>query len=79
MLFRSLAPAIASIVAQRLGDWRLLVLDHGSTDGSGDIVARFGAKDARIEHHFLPEAEGLGALLNEGLESVPVIFTGMFR
>lgn len=63
-----LAPAITSIVAQRLGDWRLLVLDHGSTDGSGDIVARFGAADARIEHHFLPNAEGLGALLNEGLE-----------
>lgn len=63
-----LAEAIDSIRAQTITDWRLLVLDHGSTDGSIEIAEAFEARDPRVELHSLPQAEGLSGLLNCGLD-----------
>lgn len=59
--------AIASVQAQTERDWRLLVLDHGSTDGTAAIVDRMAQRDRRIKRHLLPQADGLSGLLNEGL------------
>lgn len=60
--------AIASIRAQSEGDWRLLVLDHGSTDGSAALAARYAEQDRRIEPHDCARAAGLADLLNLGLD-----------
>jgi hypothetical protein len=62
-----LAEAIDSIVDQTFSDWRLIILDHGSTDGSLDLAHRYAEKDARIELYSCPEVEGLAGLRNVGL------------
>ena len=44
-----LAEAIDSICQQTFKDWRLLVLDHGSTDGSLELAQRYAEQDPRID------------------------------
>lgn len=63
-----LAASLDSICAQTFKDWRLLVLDHGSTDGSLEMAEDYHRRDARIQVHSFPEAEGLAGLLNRGLD-----------
>jgi glycosyltransferase involved in cell wall biosynthesis len=63
-----LAESVDSIIGQSFKDWRLLVLDHGSTDGSREMAADYHARDSRIELHSFPEAKGLAGLLNRGLD-----------
>jgi glycosyltransferase involved in cell wall biosynthesis len=65
---RYLAEAINSIQVQSFSDWRLLILDHGSSDGSLELAHRFAERDKRVEVIALPEAIGLAGLLNAGLE-----------
>jgi glycosyltransferase involved in cell wall biosynthesis len=45
---RYVEQALASVVAQTRTDWELLVVDDGSTDGSGQIADRFASRDRRI-------------------------------
>ena len=45
---RFLAAAIESILAQSFTDFEYLLVDDASTDGSGAIIARYAAEDARI-------------------------------
>jgi len=40
--------AIESVRAQTFGDWELIVIDDGSSDGSGEIAEEFAARDRRI-------------------------------
>lgn len=63
-----LAESIDSICQQTFQDWRLLVLDHGSTDGSYELAQAYAARDARIVVYQLPWAKGLSGLLNAGLD-----------
>src|SRR5216117_4617512 len=63
-----LAEAIDSIRAQSFKDWRLLVLDHGSSDGSVELASVCAEQDKRIELYHLPQAAGLSGLLNLGLD-----------
>ncbi|MCR9196347.1 MAG: glycosyltransferase family 2 protein, partial [Hyphomonas sp.] len=43
-----LETAIQSILNQTFGDFELVILDDGSTDGSIDVAVRFAALDSRI-------------------------------
>lgn len=63
-----LAESIDSIIGQTFADWRLLVLDHGSTDGSREMAEACQARDPRIVLHSFPQAQGLSGLLNCGLD-----------
>lgn len=63
-----LAESIDSICNQTYQDWRLMILDHGSTDGSLELAESYAERDARIVVHKLPWAKGLAGLLNAGLD-----------
>ena len=58
--------ALVSLSRQTLGDFEIVAIDDGSTDGSRDILARHAAADPRIAVH-AQAAEGLIATLNRGL------------
>jgi glycosyltransferase involved in cell wall biosynthesis len=55
--------AIASVQAQHFGDWELVIVDDGSTDGTRDMVE---ALDPRI-HLIVQENKGVGGARNTGL------------
>lgn len=45
---RYLAPAVESILRQSHGDFEFLVVDDGSADATGEILARFAEVDGRV-------------------------------
>lgn len=45
-----LKEAIESVCCQTFSDWELIVMDDGSTDGTGDIVKAWAKKDSRVRH-----------------------------
>lgn len=59
-----LAEAISSILEQSWGNFELIIINDGSTDGSGDIAKRFA--DSRIRY-FEQKNAGLAATLNRGI------------
>ena len=63
-----LGEALDSLRMQTVGDLRVLVLDHGSTDHTLDVAQSRADLDPRIQIHSLPEARGLSGLLNAGLD-----------
>ncbi len=62
---RHLREAMESVLQQTFRDWELLVVDDGSTDGSGEIAASFG--DGRVRVIRNDQNAGLVATLNRGL------------
>lgn len=63
-----LKESIDSVRAQTFSDWRLHVLDHGSTDGSRELCEQIAAGDGRVIVHCVPQAKDLSALLNYGID-----------
>lgn len=63
-----LAESLDSVLAQTFKDWRLLVLDHGSTDGSRELAEAYQRRDPRVVVRSFPQAQGLSGLLNAGIE-----------
>ena len=63
-----LGEAIDSIQNQTISDWRLLILDHGSSDGSLELSHKYADVEKRIKVFSFPNATGLAGLLNAGLE-----------
>ncbi|MDD4851148.1 MAG: glycosyltransferase family 2 protein [Gemmiger sp.] len=61
-----LAAAIAGVQNQTFADWELLLIDDGSTDGSGAICDAAARQDARIRVLRQPNA-GICAARNRGL------------
>lgn len=65
---RTLAAAIYSIQVQTMGDFRLLVLDDGSTDRTPDIAADIARTDTRVQLFRSEQNQGIIATANRGLD-----------
>lgn len=60
-----LRKAVESILSQTCEDWELILIDNGSTDGSGELATTF--KDHRINHLY-QEHSGVSTARNVGVE-----------
>jgi glycosyltransferase involved in cell wall biosynthesis len=64
-----IAQTLDSVIAQDHHDWRLIVLDDGSTDGTQDIVDGYCQRDSRISSASTPQPRGGPARArNRGIE-----------
>ena len=63
-----LAPCIESVLAQQETGWELILVDDGSSDGSGTVCDSFAEKDARIRVIHTPNS-GPGAARNTGMDA----------
>ena len=63
-----IARTIESVQAQTLADWECLVVDDGSSDDTGEVVAAIAANDSRVTYLRQPNA-GLSAARNAGLRA----------
>lgn len=66
---RFIGETIASVQAQTRGDWELICVDDGSTDGSGGIVQSYVDRDDRIRLIRLDVNAGAAVARNTGLAS----------
>src|SRR3954454_24892751 len=57
-------PAVESVLAQTIDDWRLLVVDDGSSDGTADVVQGYGDERIRVVRQ---ANAGQTAAMNAGL------------
>lgn len=60
--------AIASILAQTLTDFELVICDNASTDGTEEICRSYAAKDSRIIYYRHPENLGASANFDKVFE-----------
>ena len=60
-----LVPAVESILSQTLQDFRFLIIDDGSIDGSADYLDSLDDPRVTVIHQ---ENRGLGATLNRAIE-----------
>jgi glycosyltransferase involved in cell wall biosynthesis len=64
----TLVRSVASVQAQTLADWELLIIDDGSGDATPDLMAELARRDARLRI-LSPGRVGLVAALNLGLSA----------
>lgn len=64
---RYIKKCISSVMRQTYSDWELLIIDDGSTDGSGDLIDIAAKKDSRIIAVHQKNA-GPGEARNRGIE-----------
>lgn len=58
--------SIRSVLAQTRGDWELVIVDDGSTDGTSEVVRPYTKSDPRIRL-LVKENEGLSAARNDAI------------
>ena len=59
--------AIESVLNQTYKNFRLVIINDGSTDGSGCLIEEYAKKDSRI-FYICQENRGMASVLNRGLE-----------
>ena len=66
---RYIGDSIASIQAQTLGDWELVVVDDASPDGTAAVVRQFAENDSRIRLVSHEENKGAAQARNTGIDA----------
>ncbi|WP_193221814.1 glycosyltransferase family 2 protein [Halosegnis rubeus] len=61
--------AIESVRDQTLDDWELVLVNDGSTDGSGEVIDEYAATDPRIHTRHHDENRGISAARNTGIDA----------
>ncbi len=64
-----LAPALASVEAQTFEDWRILLIDDGSTDSTADVAVPFIERLGKRITYIRQENQGLPAARNAAIRS----------
>lgn len=64
---RYLRAAVDSILAQTFTDFEFLIIDDGSTDGTGALLADYATRDPRVQVIVQAVNQGLTTSLNVGL------------
>lgn len=64
----SIAYCIHSVQQQTFSGWELILVDDGSTDGSGELCDRFAAEDTRIRVIHKPNG-GASSARNAGIDA----------
>jgi len=65
----TLAETVASVRAQSRGDWEMLIVDDGSTDGSRALAAALAAAEPRIRTLGWEDRRGPAAARNAGIRA----------
>ena len=63
---RHISEAIESVLHQDFDSFELIIVDDGSTDGTGSLIQGFSQRDNRVKAHFQTNA-GSGPARNAGL------------
>ncbi|MCD8266841.1 MAG: glycosyltransferase [Prevotellaceae bacterium] len=63
-----LEECVESVLGQELTDWELLLVDDGSTDGSGSLADEYALSDSRVRV-FHKQNEGVSIARNLGLDN----------
>ncbi len=66
---RTLAEAIESILSQEFGDLEIIIIDDGSSDGTGKIIERYAKSDSRVKKLTNNFNQGIAPSRNRGLVS----------
>ncbi|MCL2670808.1 MAG: glycosyltransferase [Clostridiales bacterium] len=64
---RYLRACVESVFGQSFSDWELILVDDGSTDGSGEICREYTERDGRVVFRSIPNS-GVSVARNTGLE-----------
>ena len=62
---KHLAQAIDSVLGQTFGDFELIIVDDGSTDGTAQMLAGYGQRDQRVRIYH-QENQGVTVSRNAG-------------
>ena len=64
---RYMRQSIESILAQTYQNWKLLMVDDGSTDSSADIMQEYCDRDSRVQTIPSTGNEGVASARNKGI------------
>ena len=66
----TLEACLKSVYGQSFGDWELILVDDGSTDGSAEAAREYAGSDPRVSLVRLAPGEGVSGARNAGLGRV---------
>jgi glycosyltransferase involved in cell wall biosynthesis len=67
----------ALLAQQWDGEWEIVVVDNGSTDGTAAVVEAYAQRDARVRLVPAPDARGAGAVRNAGVQATSSVAVAM--
>ena len=71
---RYIEHALDSIIAQTYRHWKLIVVNDGSTDETGQILSDYAKKDSRINIVTMKKPRGISKALNRGVKQAKGLY-----